>query len=109
MAEATAGEDERRRAPRLAVRFPVTVRGNGSKGKRFQYVTHVDNLSRDGLHVVLPAGPPCGARVFALVRMSALSPPAGARLAVRGVVAWSAPRPDGCFGVGVRFDRWRFV
>ena len=100
---------ERRRSPRLAAPFPVTVRGTGPSGKRFQHATHVNDISHDGLHVVLPVATSVGAHVFAVVRMSESDAAPAARLAVRGVVVRAAGRPDGCFGLGVQFARWRFL
>jgi hypothetical protein len=100
---------ERRRSPRLAAPFPATVRGTEPSGKRFQHVTRVDDISHDGLHVVLPVQSNVGARMFAVVRMAESDSAPGPRLAVRGVVVRVAGRPDGRVGLGVRFACWRFL
>jgi len=100
---------ERRRSPRLAAPFPATVRGTEPGGKRFQHVTRVDDISHDGLHMVLPVRSKVGARVFAVVRMSESDSAPAAKLAVRGVVVRVAARPDGRVGLGVRFACWRFL
>ncbi len=99
---------DRRRSPRLAVRFPVTVRGIDLRGERFRHVTRLENISHEGLYVVVPALLIAGARVFALVRMSESDSARAARLAVRGVVVRTADQPEGV-GLGVHFTRWRFL
>jgi hypothetical protein len=93
----------------LTAPFPVTVRGTEPGGKRFQHATRVDDISHEGLHVVLPVAPDVGARLFAVVRMSESDSAPAATLAVRGVVVRAAGRPDGCVDLGVRFACWRFL
>jgi PilZ domain len=100
---------ERRRSPRLTAPFPVTVRGTEPGGKRFQHVTRLDDISHDGLHVMLPVSLNVGARMFAVVRMAESESAPAARLAVRGVVVRAAGRSDGRVGLGVRFACWRFL
>jgi hypothetical protein len=87
----------------------VTVRVLDERGQRFRTETVVDNLSAKGLFVRLGQFVHCGARLFALLRLSpAPEKTAPAPMfALRGVVKRVVPLPDGSFGIGVEFTRHR--
>lgn len=49
---------ERRRAPRLPLRIPLTVRGTDGFGNRFEICTETENVSRFGALIQLPVRVP---------------------------------------------------
>ncbi len=101
-------ELERRRALRVDLPFPVTVRGTDALGDHFTSTTVLDNLSACGLYLCLPRPVAPGAKLFLVVR---LVPGAelGPGVAMRGMVVRAELLPDGRYGVAVAFDQHRFL
>ena len=102
---------ERRRKPRIYKPFPATVRGVSASGEPFQINTVLDNLSAGGLYLRLMPRVEQGARLFIVIwlapaPMGELTPP---RVAARGRVLRSEPKPGGECGVAVRITRHRFL
>ncbi len=100
---------ERRRALRVELPFPVTVRGTDATGEYFTVDTVLDNLSACGLYFRLPRSVAPGAKLFVVVRLALGSEPEAAPgVAMRGVVV-RAELLDGRCGVAVSFDQHRFL
>ncbi len=106
--EGRVADTERRRALRVGLPFPVTVRGMDATGDRFTLETTLDNLSACGLYFCLPRPVAPGAKLFIVVRLS-LGSDAAPRVALRGVVVRAELLPDGRTGVAVAFDDHRFL
>ena len=99
---------ERRRALRVDLPFPATVRGIDATGERFTLNTQLDNLSACGLYLRLQRPVEPGAHLLLVVRLSTV-PHAGPRVALRGTVLRTEAYDDGRCGVAVAFDRHRFL
>ncbi len=102
---------ERRRAPRIVMPFPATVRGIDVTGKPFEVDTVLDNFSACGLYLRLARPVEQGRQLFVVVRLS-LAPahavPAP-RVALHGVVLRVKPQPDSMYGLALSFARHRFL
>ncbi len=106
--EGRSAELERRRALRVDLPFPVTVRGPDALGDHFTSTTVLDNLSACGLYFCLPRPVAPGAKLFLVVRLVP-GPELGPGVAMRGVVVRAELLPDGRYGVAVAFDQHRFL
>ena len=106
----TAPDSEQRRKARVTVPFPARVRGVDARGREFEVVTVLDNLSQDGLHVHLPHQVEKGMRIFVVFQLST-SPveETATRVAVRGVVLRVEPRPPSLWGIAVAITSHRFL
>ena len=102
---------EQRGAVRVAMPFPVMVRGVDRTGDRFTLDSVLDNLSATGLYLRLARLMEPGAALFVVVRLSiALTQEAAVPgVAARGVVLRAEPQPGGTCGIAVRFTRHRFL
>ena len=101
---------ERRRALRVELPFPVTVRGTDATGEHFTVDAVLDNLSACGLYFRLSRPVAPGAKLFVVVRLALGSEPEAAPgVAMRGVVVRAELLDDGRCGVAVSFDSHRFL
>ena len=101
---------ERRVTARIEAPFPARLKGVDSTGRVFTENSVLDNLSNGGLRMCVMRDIPLGAEVTVAVRLSADAGVAPAlRLAARGTVARTEPRPDGCWRVAVEFTRRRIL
>ena len=109
-ADVLAARLERRRALRVELPFPVTVRGVDALDERFSVHTVLDNLSACGLYLRLPRAIAPGVSLFLVVRLApAAADVTAPQIALRGTVLRVDPQDDGAYGVGVTFDRHRFL
>ena len=102
--------NERRLTARIEAPFPGRLKGVDRTGRVFTEHSVLDNLSKGGLHMCVMRGIPLGVEVTVAVRLSA-DPGVGPalRLAARGTVVRTEPRPDGSWGVAVEFTRRRVL
>ncbi len=102
---------ERRRALRVDLPFPATVRAVDGTGERFSIATQLDNLSAYGLYLRLQRGVTPGTKLFVVVRLSqTLEGEAPAPyVALHGTVHRTEAHDDGQCGVAVEFERHRFL
>jgi hypothetical protein len=100
---------ERRLSPRVETSYPVRLKGMESGGRRFKEETLVQNLSSGGLYLQLSRAVPIGSDVALVARLSTTPEElaTGVRLAARGTVLRVEPKPDGAFGVAVKFNQRR--
>jgi hypothetical protein len=104
------GVKERRRTARIEAPFPARLKGVDSTGHVFTEHAVLDNLSTGGLHMCVRRNIPLGVEVTVAVRLSADAGVVPAlRLAARGKVVRTDPRPDGSWGVAVEFTRRRIL
>jgi hypothetical protein len=81
-----------------------------SEGRRFKEETLIENLSSGGLYLRLSRAVPIGSAVALAARLSTTDEIAGGlRLAARGTVMRVEPKPDGAYGVAVRFNQRRVL
>ncbi len=106
--EGRFAELDRRRALRVDLPFPVTVRGTDATGNGFTLDTTLDNLSTYGLYFCLPRPVAPGAKLFVVVRLT-LGGEMCPSVAMRGVVVRAELLADGRTGVAVSFDDHRFL
>ena len=101
---------ERRLTARIEAPFPARLKGVDSTGRVFTEHSVLDNLSNGGLHMCVMRDIPLGVEVTVAVRLSADAGFAPVlRLAARGTVVRTEPRPDGSWGVAVEFTRRRIL
>jgi len=101
---------ELRLTDRIEAPFPARLKGVDSTGRVFTEHSVLNNLSNGGLHMCVMRGIPLGVEVTVDVRLSAdagVDP--ALRLAARGTVVRTEPKPDGCWGVAVEFTRRRIL
>jgi hypothetical protein len=98
---------ERRLSPRVEASYPVRLKGVETGGRRFKEETLVQNLSSGGLYLRLTRAVPIGSDVALVARLSTTGLAASVRLAARGTVLRVEPKPDGAFGVAVKFNQRR--
>lgn len=100
---------ERRLSPRVEAAYPVRLKGIESGGRRFKEETLVENLSSGGLYLRLSRTVPIGSDVALVARLSTTpeETATGVRLAARGTVLRLEPKPDGGYGVAVKFKQRR--
>ena len=102
--------NERRLTARIEAPFPGRLKGVDSTGRVFTEHSVLDNLSNGGLHMRVMRGIPLGVEVTVAVRLSTDAGVAPVlRLAARGTVVRTEPRPEGCWGVAVEFTRRRIL
>jgi hypothetical protein len=85
------------------------VRGINTSGEAFEIETVLDNLSASGLYLRLPQQIEPGARLFIIIRFSTASNDNAFRVAIRGKVLRAEAQPDGNCGLGIEFERHRFI
>jgi hypothetical protein len=86
------------------------IRSVDASCEAFQVHTVLDHFSASSFGVRLERHVKCGAKVFAIVRMSTSLPEVPApRVAVRGVVHGVELESDGVWSVAVQFARHRFL
>ena len=102
---------DRRKKPRIYEPFPVKVRGVDIGGDVFNIDAVVSNLSTGGLYLQFPQFVQPGSKVFVLIKISTAHMEKGPapRVAARGRVLRSEPRPEGQYGLAVAFTRYRFL
>ena len=102
--------DERRMSPRVAAPYPVRLKSTDSEGRRFKEETLIENLSSGGLYLRLTRAVPIGAEVALAARLSTMDEMVdGLRLAARGTVVRVEPKPEGDYGVAVKFNHRRVL
>ncbi len=100
---------ERRRKTRIQGAIPARVCGVDTRGRSFDHLATLDNLSACGLHVRLNCRASVGAPLEASFRLPA-GPGAsegGTLWETKGVVRRVEARPDGTLGMGVEFTSYQ--
>jgi hypothetical protein len=97
------GGYERRLKPRIEAYVPARIRGLDANGKAFELEARLGNLSAGGLYVCLNRPVHANAALFAVFSLATL------KVAARCVVCRTERLPDGFFGLGVRFKRYRLL
>jgi Tfp pilus assembly protein PilZ len=102
---------DRRSKPRIECSYPAIVRGTDARGKKYQREAIARNLSVGGLYLQLNQPAEVGSQLLVVVNLSSepATPAEALSVAARGVVVRTEVRPDGTHGMGIRFERYRFV
>jgi hypothetical protein len=102
---------ERRQMPRLYYPFPAKVSGVDERGRAFEVDTTVDNMCANGLYLTLAWKIKVGAKISVIVRFAAtpVNTERAAQVKIDGVVLRLEEKYSGTCGVGVRFERHRFL
>src|SRR5262245_59561387 len=102
---------EQRHRIQTSAPFPVLLRTTDAYGEIFETTTVLDTLSAMDFSVRLARPITPGTKLFALIRCATTAAPdvSVPRVAVRGAVVRVEPQPDGQWGVGVQFTRYRFL
>lgn len=101
----------RRYSERLYGSCQAIVRGVDSEGKEFTEVTMLENVSASGLYVKIPRRMKAGSHLFVVFAFStvALQEIQAPRVAVRGQICRIDALNEDVTGVGLRFQRHRFL
>ena len=102
---------ERRHKPRIYYPFPAMVSGIDGSGKTFEIETTIDNMCAGGLYLRLTPNVQVGTKLSIIVRLSSttVSAKAAPQVEIDGVVLRSEERQNGRTGVGIGFERHRFL
>jgi hypothetical protein len=101
---------ERRQKPRFKSDYPARIRGYTSNGKLFEEVGRAINLSRSGVYILLNREIPNGSKLSILITFpNGLLKIGTSKLAVPGVVVRGETHSDTVYGIGVKFDDYRFL
>ena len=101
---------ERRLKPRIVCDCPARIQGHDGNGRKFEEDGRVVNLSRYGMYVLLNRVIPCGIELS--IRMAL---PTGilklgtTKLAVHGTVVRGELCSGTSYGIGLQFERYRFL
>ncbi len=96
---------ERRAKPRVAIPFPVQVKGKDINGEEFELITTLDNLSVSGLYLRLNREVEEGAELSFVISLAPRG--AGLRVVAQGKVVRRVYLPDGRCGIGVALINYR--
>ncbi len=101
---------ERRQKPRIDCQYLATVQGKDRKGKKYEDVARLANLSATGLYMWANHPFELGEKVFVTVRINTgLLKGTTPRIATDGIVKRTDPQPDGLIGVAIEFQKYRFL
>jgi PilZ domain len=102
---------QRRSKIRIQEPFPVTVRGVDRNGQEFLTETILDDVSAGGFYLRIPQHVEQGGKLFVVIQLSSENACKGItpRVAARGHVLRSEPKPDGRFGLAVEIRHHRFL
>ncbi len=101
---------ERRGKPRIICDCSAVIQGHDAFGKKFEEAGRVINFSRIGMYILLHREIHTGAEL--LIRMAL---PTGklelgtSRLVVHGTVVRGEVRPGAIYGIGVMYEKYRFI
>jgi hypothetical protein len=90
--------------------FPAIVRGQNARGEEFEEQVILENLSGRSVTLKLSQSLAVGSKLFVAIRLSTapLAEPA-LGIAVRGVVACTAPRMDQNWNAVIAIANYRFL
>jgi hypothetical protein len=94
---------EKRLKPRIEAYIPARIRGLDADGKAFDLKTKLGNLSAGGMYLRIDRPVQTDAALFAVFALAEL------KVAARCIVCRTERLPDGFFGLGVRFKRYRLL
>ncbi len=101
---------ERRRKPRIQCQYLATVQGRDGKGKKYDAVARLANLSSTGLYMWVNHPVEVGEKLFVTVRINTgLLKDTTPRIATDGFVTRIEPQQDGIIGVAIVFEKYRFL
>jgi hypothetical protein len=102
---------ERRGKSRLQKPFHIVVRGVGSKGRSFEVVTVLKNISSSGIYFMLDQTLEVGTELSFNIRLSTseIDEVRVAKVAAKGTVVRAEPQPDGRCGLAVTISKYRLI
>lgn len=99
----------RRSKLRVVVDFPAIVRGVDQHNQRFEEQTKLQDLSADGLCVKLQQTVQPGTKLLIAFRLASTLEAPALSIAAQALVRHAPPQPCVSGGVGVIFQRYRFL
>lgn len=102
---------DRRIAPRIECNYPAVVRGKAPKQGKYQREAVARNLSVGGLYLQATEPAEIGSELLVVVKLASESAASVEALSVaaRGVVVRTEVAQGGMHGMGIKFERYRFV
>jgi len=101
---------ERRGKPRMECAYPAIVRGYSLDGMKFEENATVLNLSASGVYVLLNRFIKKGQDLSVKIAFPTSSLELGSsKLATKGVVVRTEALSEGVLGIGIKFQRRRFL
>lgn len=100
---------ERRAKPRFTCNYPAVVAGFDTRGKKYEEVAKLANLSADGLYMLLDRFIEPGSKLIVTVFLSddGINEKTH-KLETKAVVVRTEPKTEKTCGVAVRFTWYRF-
>ncbi len=97
--------------PRIYYHFPAKVSGVDERGGAFEVDATVDNMCAKGLYLSLSWKIKVGAKISIIVRLSTTAEETvqAPQVKIDGVVLRLEEKYGGACGIGVRFERHRFL
>lgn len=97
--------------PRIYYPFPAKVSGIDERGGAFEVDATVDNMCAKGLYLRLSWRIKVGAKISIIVRLSTTAEAAAEapQVKIDGVVLRMEENNVGACGIGVKFERHRFL
>ena len=89
-------------------RFITRVRGINTTGEPFEVETALDNLSAGGLYIRLGQNVKENTKLELLIHLAESRDAVAPVVETKGVVLRSEQKPNGEFGIAVKFTRHRF-
>ena len=103
---------ERRSKPRIFCAYPAKVTGKDLAGKLIDENTTIDNISANGLHLLLKADIPVKSDLAVVFRFSKTAPlgkGTGPLVAIEGNVVRIQKQMDGTYSVAIKIQSHRFL
>ena len=101
---------ERRIKPRVICDYPAIVEGIDTQGNKFRDDAKLANLSAGGLYMWSNHNVEQGAKLSVIINLpSVLIDEETPKLATKGIVVRTEPKPNGTVGVALRFYNYRFM
>ena len=108
---------DHRSKPRMTCHFLAIVSGNDPKGKRFEELGELANLSASGTYLTLKRSIELGEKLFITIHLSSLleredflhQEEEFSKLAATGIVKRIEPQLDGEYGIAIQFESYRLL
>ncbi len=101
---------DRRIKPRIECDYPAIIEGVDGDGAKYNDNAKLANLSASGLFMLAGRHIEHGTKLSVTVLLSnSIENGDAPRLATSGTVVRIEPRPNGSFGIAVKFSHYRFL
>ncbi len=101
---------DRRIKPRIECDYPAIIEGVDGQGAKYNENAKLANLSASGLFMLAGRHVENGTKLSVTVLLSnSIENGDAPRLATSGTVVRIEPKPNGTYGIAVKFNHYRFL